>query len=84
MNETRPILCGKCHVPIKGGIERDGDAWGICPNCGQEDRMDEIVREVSKYHVDKMVDGMFSGIRSSSSMTIKSPPERQYRWIRSD
>jgi hypothetical protein len=83
MNDTKPILCGKCHVPIKVGTEADGETLGACPVCGQQDRMDDIIREAAKYRIDKMVRGTFSDIQSSS-FTVKSPPEPEYRWITGD
>jgi hypothetical protein len=82
MSETRPILCGKCHVPIETRVERDGETWGTCPVCGREDRMDEIIRETTGYHVDKIA-RLVPNFKSSS-VTIKGPPERQYRWIIGD
>jgi hypothetical protein len=47
-DETSSIRCGKCFVPIKVGAGRDGDAWGSCPECGQEDRVDNIIREAAE------------------------------------
>jgi hypothetical protein len=81
MSEIYPILCGKCNVVIERGFERDGDLWMACPVCGQEDRMDDIVRETAEYKIDKQFRGMFGGIPDSPNMTSNSPPQRQYRWI---
>ena len=83
MSETRPVLCGKCRVPIKACIERDGDTWGACLACGREDRMDDIVRETTEYHLDKMIRRTFFGL-SGGGVTVKSPLQREYRWITGD
>jgi len=84
MEESRPILCGKCHVPIKVNTKADGETWGFCPACGQQDRMDDTVREAAKNRVDKMIRKTFSGLQSSRSFTVKSPPESKYRWVLGD
>jgi hypothetical protein len=81
-DETGPILCGKCHVTPERGFERDGQMWASCPVCGQEVQLiADIQREAAEYHADKAIRDAFSGLRSSSVMTVKSPPERAYRWI---
>ena len=81
MDETGPILCGKFHVTSERGFERDGQMWASCPVCGQEDTIADIQREAVEYHTDEIVRAAFSGLRSSNAMTVKSPPERTYRWI---
>jgi hypothetical protein len=80
LDEISPVLCGKCHVAPERGFERDGEVWAACPICGQEERMEDIARQAAENRFDKMIRGTFSGIQSSS-LTVKSPPERQYRWI---
>ena len=80
MDETFPVLCGKCHVSPEQGFERDGEMWAACPMRGREDRIEDIQREAAEYHTDKAVRGVFSGL-SSGVMTVESPPERTYRWI---
>ncbi len=81
MSETRPILCGICHVSPEGGFERDGKTWAACPVCGQEDRMENILREAAEYHADQGFRRALSGLKH---LTVKSPPQRKYRWITSD
>jgi hypothetical protein len=83
MDESSPILCSKCHVSPERGFERDGEMWASCPVCGREDRVADIQREAGEYHADKAIGSIFSGLRSSA-MTVKSPPQREYRWITSD
>jgi hypothetical protein len=83
MDETRPIRCGKCYVPIKVGAERDGDTWGSCPVCGQEDRVDNIIREAAEYGLDNMVRDTLFGFQEGE-LTVKSWPQRDYRWITRD
>jgi hypothetical protein len=82
-DETSAIRCGKCCVPIKVGAERDGDTWGSCPFCGQEDRVDNIIREAAEYSLDNMVSATLSGFQEGE-LTVKSPPLREYRWITRD
>ena len=82
-DETSSIRCGKCYAPIKVGAERDGDTSGSCPICGQEDRVDNIIREAAEYSLDNMVRGTLSGFQEGE-LTVKSPPQREYRWITRD
>ncbi len=41
------------------------------------------MREAAKNHVDKAIRQGFLGLKGGS-LTVKSPPEREYRWITSD
>jgi hypothetical protein len=86
MGESSPILCGKCNVLVKFWTKDDGETWGACLVCGQEDRLDAILREVAGYKVDKSLPAeIFSGTTvGRGSITIKSQPKRQYRWIIDD
>lgn len=45
--------------------------------------MDEIIRETTIYNIDKMV-GVGTPNFKSGSLTIKSLPKREYRWIVGD
>ena len=83
MSDTKPILCGKCNVPIKIRTDDNGQTLGTCPVCGNEDGFDEILREVARYNVDQSLPpGTFSGTAvRHGGVTIKSPPQRHYRWI---
>jgi hypothetical protein len=80
-NEIGPILCGKCHVAPERGFERDGQMWASCHVCGQEDTIENIGREAAEYRTDKAIRDVLSGLHSSNVMTVKSPPERVYRWV---
>jgi hypothetical protein len=84
--ENSQILCGKCNVLVKFWTKDGGERWGTCSVCGQEDSLDAILREVARYKVDKSLPaGIFSGTTvRSGSITIKSQPKRQYRWIVAD
>ncbi len=79
-DETLPVLCGKCHVSPERGFERDGEMWAACPVCGKEDRVEDISREAAEYLTDKAAREMLSGI-GIDRISIKYPPEREYRWI---
>jgi hypothetical protein len=78
--QTGPILCGKCHVTPERGFERDGQIWARCSTCGQEDTVADIQREAMEYLVHKSVRDALSGF-SGGAITVKGPPEREYRWI---
>ena len=80
MSDIQPILCSKCKVTPERGFERDGETWAACPICGQEDRVADIQREAALYNADKGVRGVLADLRGSS-FTVKSAPQREYRWI---
>ena len=82
-DETSAIRCGKCYVQIKVGAERDGDTSGSCPICGQEDRVDNIIREAAEYSLDRMVSDTLSGFQEGE-LTVRSLPQREYPWITRD
>ncbi len=77
------MLCGKCRVPVEGRAESDGYDWVSCPVCGQEDRLDDAIREASEYKLGKIVSGSFAAL-NHGSMTVNSPPDRAYRWVVGD
>jgi hypothetical protein len=79
MDESSPILCGKCHVTPQRGFERDGEVWASCPVCGQEDRVAYIQLEATEYKIGKLA-GKVPSFKSGG-VTVKGPPEREYRWI---
>jgi hypothetical protein len=83
MSDITHVLCNKCHVTPQRGFERNGETWAACAICGQEDRVEEILGEAAEYHIRKGIDGVFSGLQGGA-LTIKSPPQRQYRWITGD
>ena len=82
-DDTSSIRCGKCYAPIKVWAERDGDAWGFCPICGQKDRVDNIIREAAEYSLDRMVSDTLFGFQEGE-LTVRSLPQRGYRWIARD
>jgi len=83
MSDTYPVLCGKCHVPPEAGTERNGQLWASCPVCGQEDSVTDINREAGEYFTHKGMRVLFSGLESDV-ISVKCPPEREYRWITGD
>ena len=76
---VRPILCGGCHVEVEGridGTEQDRHLSRL----PRTDSFDNALREASEHLVDKSVRDTFSGI-GGGSMTVNSPPKRDYRFI---
>ncbi len=79
-NETRPILCGVCRVPVNQGTDTQGNATVVCPSCGASDSAENAAREASEYFLDKL---MREGLPESSGpgITITHPPKRSFRFI---
>jgi hypothetical protein len=56
---------------------------GSCPVCGQEDSVDNIIREAAEYGLDMMVSDTLFGFQEGE-LTVRSLPQREYRWIMRD
>lgn len=83
-DEARKIICGNCRVPMECS-DRDGQAWGSCPQCGQNESFTDAAGEASKYHARKSLDEVFKGFPSSGGgLTIKRSPMPHFRWITAD
>jgi hypothetical protein len=81
--ETHPILCGVCNVPVKQGTDAQGNATAVCPSCGISDSAENATREASEYILDKL---MREGLPESNGpgMTVTHPPKRSFRFIVGD
>lgn len=49
MIQTTQMLCGYCRVRLKGPPEPNPDDWYACPICGEGDRFEAVMSEVSEY-----------------------------------
>jgi hypothetical protein len=84
--ETRPILCGRCHVGVKQRTDPNGQEMAFCPSCGETDTTENVIREASEYFTNetaRKLMGPLEHMRSTEFMkvTITRPPQRTYRFI---
>ena len=82
--ETSPLLCGKCRIPVEGRTEADGSNRVRCPRCGENDTLNNAVREAAGHKAEKLVKGMFAGLGKSPYVTVTSSPEHSFRFITED
>ena len=83
-DEVKTILCGNCRVPVERG-DREGQSWGVCPQCGQNDSLEAAAIEAAKYHVRKSFGDVFKGLgQSGGGVTIKRTPMPHFRWVTAD
>jgi hypothetical protein len=85
MDETEPILCSGCHIPIEVRVDANGQKLAACPNCGQSDTLDIASGQAVSYLTDKALREMLlAELGNTSDMTITGSPERDYRFIFGD
>jgi hypothetical protein len=84
MDETKPILCGRCHVDIEHRVNPEGQTMVVCPNCGQSDTPENVAREAAEYLTDKTIREGMAGFGNMPGITVTSPPQREYRFIVTD
>jgi hypothetical protein len=83
MGETKTILCGNCHVAVEQRVDPNGNTTVVCPNCRQNDTVENAVREAGEHLIDKTMRQAFAGF-DSPGMTVTQPPQRNYRFIMGD
>jgi hypothetical protein len=81
------ILCGSCQSPAKTVANPEPYDKVICPDCGREDRFDDVMGSVQKYVTDAVAkslnDTLAKAVRSSKFLKVekKYRPQSSYRWI---
>jgi transposase len=82
---VRPILCGKCHVPVEGRVDEDGNRTVTCPNCGEHDTLENAAREAVKKVASETLRNALgpAGVsrRGAITITVKHPADGQFRFI---
>lgn len=81
------VQCGLCKVPLKAPVEPKAEDVIICPECGDSDTYENVLREVRDYveeqaaqHLEK---ALASGVKGSDMLkfTPTVRPKRTYRFI---
>ncbi len=87
MSETKPIFCGKCHVPIQGRIDPNGNEEAFCPQCGQSDTLEKLCGKLASFAAHAaaklLQKKMADAVRGSSVLKITEHhlPERSFRFV---
>jgi hypothetical protein len=83
MDETKPILCGRCHISVEQRFNTEGHMMLVCPTCGEIDTLENAAREASEYFIDKTMREGLTGL-DAPGVTVTHPPQRNYRFILAD
>ena len=85
MSDQVRVVCGKCGVdPIL--TDTGGDPEVVCPQCGQNDKVDDAVRIGGEHFADSAARVMQSNARKAArrnafmKFEAKPVPRRTFRW----
>jgi hypothetical protein len=87
MSETRPILCGFCHVGIEGRTDSHGNEEAFCPRCGQSDTLENAMREAGEsaaHFMAEQIEHTFADAFRGSDfikVTVEHSPQPSFRFI---
>lgn len=86
MTNQQNALCGRCKVELEVVANDDGEL-GRCPQCGNSDTLDNIMRIVGDYaleHAAKGIDDIIGGMAKGNKAFKYTPnvrPKTPYRFI---
>jgi hypothetical protein len=86
MAKEQNALCGRCKVALEVVTENDSEI-GRCPQCGNSDTLDNVLRIVGDYALEKTAEGFddaIGGAVRSSKFLQYTPavrPKKSYRFI---
>lgn len=84
---THTILCGSCKSPAKAVANSEPDDKVTCPDCGREDRFEDVMGSVRDYIGHSAAKAISSRLRqtvgNSKFIKVTSKPvgERSFRWV---
>jgi hypothetical protein len=64
-DERKPILCGRCRVPVEISAPSGWETKVHCPTCGQSETLEEARREASKHTAHVLLSNMLRGLRTN-------------------
>lgn len=78
VDDTKSVLCGACHVAVKGPTDPKPEDTFSCPSCGRTDSFENVmasvkafVMEVSHRHLQE---SMRQAARGSKLIKFESKP----------
>lgn len=80
MTQTAQVLCGYCRVPLEGPAEPNPDDRYACPICGDGDRFEVVMNEVSEY-VAEMARATFDEESAFNGNSTPFAKSRRWRFI---
>lgn len=66
MSETKNMRCSACDVVAEGVVKSNGGKWVRCSGCGNEQPLDEAVRDAVAYRLHQGIQGVFAGAKNIS------------------
>ena len=73
--EPRPLLCGRCKVPVDVSAASGREETVCCRICGRSDTLEYARREAAQHTAHKLLSRMLSGLRA------KDQPELYFRFV---
>jgi hypothetical protein len=64
-DEHKPILCGRCRVPVEILTSSGRETKVHCPTCGHSETLEEARREASQHAAHMVLSNMLSGLRTN-------------------
>lgn len=88
MSDTFNVVCGKCQVGAEAILEDDGNAYAVCPSCGQRDKVEDAQRIAGEHYtegVKAQLNATLSNVARGSKIikfTSRFPkrPDADFRW----
>ncbi len=86
-DDTKPILCGKCKVPIEIPANAGAEDTVRCPRCGISEKLKGATAEVGRFLADHAAQLLSKTLRDATrgnkhfKLTTKPVKKRHYRFI---
>jgi len=86
-DETKPILCGKCEVPLEIPANADAESTVRCPRCGISEKLKSAAAEAGRFLADHKAQLLSKTLRDIArgrkhlKITTKPVKKRHYRFI---
>jgi hypothetical protein len=85
-DETKPILCGKCEVPLEIPANADAESTVRCPSCGISEKLKSAAAEAGRFLADHKAQLISKTLRDIGrrnkhlKVTTKPVKKRHYRF----
>ena len=64
-DERKPILCGRCRVPVEISASSGWETKVHCPTCGHSETLKEARREASQHAAHILLSDMLRGLTTN-------------------
>ncbi|ORE90624.1 hypothetical protein ATO13_21931 [Stappia sp. 22II-S9-Z10] len=81
------VLCARCHLPPEPVREGEAEDWFACPNCGEGDTSENIIREAKEHAKEVAARSFQETLRKTATrskimkFSAKPIPKGHYRFV---